>query len=214
MNETKFIIIRHGQSIGNLQRKFLGHTDLDITELGYKQADAVAEYLKDEKIDAVYSSDLQRAFHTVEPIANKRALKVIPMQGLREIFAGDWENEYADVLKNEFEKDYSIWKNDIGNARCTNGESVLELQQRVLDEIIKIAEENPGKTVCIGTHATPIRVLNAAARGISKDEIKDIPWASNASVTRVIYKDGKFEMLSYSEDEYLGDFRTVMFKGV
>ena len=54
-------MIRHGQSIGNLNRVYLGHTDWDLTELGYKQAELVCEYLKDEKIDIIYSSDLIRA---------------------------------------------------------------------------------------------------------------------------------------------------------
>ena len=213
--KTKIILIRHGQSIGNLERKFLGHTDLDITELGYQQADCVAEYLKNEIIDVIYSSDLQRAYHTVVPIAKKRNLEIIKNKELREIYAGDWENVYADDLCKDYEKDYGIvWKTDIGNARCTNGESVVELQKRVMTELIKIAKENQGRTVCIGTHATPIRTICAAINNISKDEIKNIPWATNASVTRVEYENGKFKMISYGEDEFLGNIKTVMFKNI
>ena len=51
INKIKIILVRHGQSIGNQTRVFLGHTDLDLSELGYKQANATAEYLKNEKID-------------------------------------------------------------------------------------------------------------------------------------------------------------------
>ena len=206
--ETKIILIRHGQSIGNLNKTFLGHTDLDLSELGYKQAECVCEFLSEEKIDAVYSSDLKRAAHTVEPIAKMRGLEVIKTEGMREIFAGDWEGKKFEELDVIYEKEYTVWKTDIGNAVCTNGENTAELQKRVLAEITKIAEENPGKTVCIGTHATPIRVLAAAWTGKTKDEIKDIPWAVNCSVTTAIYKNGTFELITYNENNFIGDLNT------
>jgi len=214
MSETRIILIRHGQSIGNFTRHFLGHTDLDLTETGYEQARITADYLKNEKIDVVYSSDLIRAVNTVTPIAKMRGLEIIKSRNLREIFAGDWENTHIQKLCDEFSKDYDVWKNNIGYAVCTNGESFIELQKRVLSEVTKIAEENLGKTVCIGTHATPIRALSAAWSGKSKDTVKDIPWATNASITRAVYSNGKFELLSYGEDEFLAEAKTVMFKNI
>ena len=62
--ETKIILIRHGQSLGNAQKIYLGHTDLDLSDVGREQAHAAAEYFKDEEISAIYSSDLLRAYNT------------------------------------------------------------------------------------------------------------------------------------------------------
>ena len=214
MYRTQLILIRHGQSIGNFTRHFLGHTDLDLTQTGYEQARITAKYLENEKIDVVYSSDLIRSVNTVTPIAEMRGLEIIKSRNLREIFAGDWENTHVERLCDEFSADYDVWKHDIGNSVCTNGESFIELQKRVLAEVTKIAEENLGKTVCIGTHATPIRSLNAAWSGIPKDGVKDIPWATNASITRAVYENGKFELISYGEDEFLEESKTVMFKNI
>ena len=214
MNTTKIIMIRHGQSVGNFERRFLGHTDLDITEIGYKQADRVCEFLKNEHIDVIYSSDLQRAVHTVEPLAKVKNLQIVKDKGLREIFAGDWENVEVDRLYSEFGDDFHFWKNDIGNARCTNGESVLELKERIFKRITEIAKENSGKTVCIGTHATPIRVTRAAVENVSKDDMKNIPWANNASITRLDYNDGKFTLVSYGYDEFLGELKTEFVKNL
>lgn len=214
MSKTKLILIRHGQSIGNLNRVYLGHTDWDLSELGYQQADLVCDFLKNEKIDAVYSSDLMRAYNTVLPIANQRGLSIIKNKNLREIFAGEWEGKHYEELVSEYEKPYHIWKTDIGNAGCTGGETVIVLQKRIFDEIRKIAEENMGKTVCIGTHATPIRTLNAAVNNISKDEMYQIPWATNASVTVLEYNNCKFTMLKYGEDAFLGDAITVFGRNI
>ena len=65
--EEKIIIIRHGQSIGNLKRIYLGHTNLGLSELGAEQAEIAARYFKNEKISAIYSSDLDRAYYTALP---------------------------------------------------------------------------------------------------------------------------------------------------
>ena len=214
MKKTKLIIVRHGQSMGNLVDKFLGHTDLDLTEKGYLQASLVADYLDGIEIDKIYASDLKRAYNTVVETAKRKGIEIIPEKGLREIFAGDWENMGFDDLKNTYVEDYSVWLNDLGNARCTNGESVAELQERVCSTLAEIAENNPGKTVLIGTHATPIRVFYAKWNGFSLDEIKNIPWAPNASVTVAEYEDGKFVVGEYGKNDYLGAEATALPKNV
>ena len=55
---TKFYLIRHGESQANKNGVFIGHTDIDLTEKGHKQAQLTAEYLKDVTVDAIYASDL------------------------------------------------------------------------------------------------------------------------------------------------------------
>ena len=81
---TRFIIIRHGQSLGNAKRILLGHTDWDLSDLGREQAVFTARALSGRKIDAVYSSDLLRAYNTVLPEAAERGLEVITEPGLRD----------------------------------------------------------------------------------------------------------------------------------
>lgn len=73
---TILLLVRHGESLGNARREFLGHTNKDLSELGYKQAEKTAEYLSKVKIDAVYSSDLIRAHNTALPHAKLRNLPV------------------------------------------------------------------------------------------------------------------------------------------
>lgn len=214
MKETKLLIIRHGQSIGNLERRFLGHTDLDLSELGYKQAEITKEYLKNEKIDVIYSSDLKRAYNTVKPIAESRNMEIKTSKNLREIYAGEWENGDYEYLSQNFADEYEKWKTDIGNACCNGGESVAELQQRVYEEVMKIATENIGKTVCIGTHATPIRTLFAKIEDVKKENMHEVPWATNASVTTVIYSDGKLKIVKYAEDEFMGENISKFSKGI
>jgi len=206
---TTLYFIRHGQSLGNLHRRFLGHTNLDLSELGYKQAEKTAEFFKDIHIDAIYSSDLCRAFNTVKPLADMKNLTVIPRTRLREINSGKWENLEFDRILTEYEADYKVWLTDIGNAVCTEGESVAHLQQRVATEVEAIAKAHEGQRVVIGTHATPIRAMTCIWRGLPISEMKNIPWIANASVTKVIYDKGVGKIEEYELTDHLGDIATA-----
>ena len=88
---TKLIIVRHGQTLWNLERKYQGHSDIALTDTGLKQAQAVAERLAEEAVAAVYASDLSRAYKTAGYIAAKHNLTVHTVPELREIKFGDWE---------------------------------------------------------------------------------------------------------------------------
>ena len=207
--KTIIYLIRHGESQGNAIRAFLGHTDLDLSEKGHIQAQKTALYLKDIHADVIYASDLRRAYSTALHTAVLKNMEIIKNKNLREIYAGDWEGRLFDNLEKEYPQSYHIWRNDIGNARPDGGEAVLDLQKRIAGEITKIAKDNMGKTVFIFTHATPIRTFKAFCDKKPTDEMKDIPWASNASVTRAEYSDGSFVVTDYSVDEFLSDIKTV-----
>ena len=199
---TKFYIVRHGQSEGNALIKFLGHTDLGLTELGHKQGKKTAEYLKDKGIDAIYSSDLVRAYDTAKYLGDMIGLEPVKSQNLREIFAGEWEGRNLTEIIELYEN-YQVWLNDFGKVRCDGGESTLELQHRIAKELVRIAEENEGKTVMIATHAGAIRVMSCIWLGMDISEAKDVLWVSNASVTDVIYDNGKWILGTIGYDEHL-----------
>ena len=201
--KTTLLIVRHGESLGNRDERFLGHTDLGLSELGKKQAEALTAALCGRHIDAVYSSDLCRARMTVEGAATLRGLTVIPERGLREIFAGDWENRKFDELIARWPNERHLWKFDIGNACPPNGEPVAELYSRVYNTFLSIAEQNPGKTLLIGTHATPVRALTARLMGHGLAGMKDIPWAKNASITTVEYEDGGLTLVDAADARHL-----------
>jgi broad specificity phosphatase PhoE len=210
----RLIFVRHGQSLGNKVRSFLGHTNLDLSELGYMQAEITGKYLSKRNIDVIYSSDLIRAYHTSLPLAKYKNIVPEKRENLREIFAGEWENQLFDDLVENRKDTYGVWKENIGFAVPDGGESVWDLRNRIIKEVTSIAEENDGKTVAIFTHATPIRTFFSFVRGLSREEIKDIPWASNASVSEALFENGKFSEISYSIDDFLGEIGSTFPKNV
>lgn len=202
---TKLLFIRHGQSASNLDGSFTGSTNVALTDLGLRQAATTADYVvRTYAVDAVYASDLQRAFNTGKAVADKLGLPVHPHQGLREIFAGLWEGQPFTYLMTAYPETFAgVWRNDIGNSTCDGGESVAQLMQRVSAAVREIAEANPGKTVVIATHATPVRCMECISQGKTLSEMKDIPWVTNASVTEIHYESGVFTEVVSSYDKHL-----------
>lgn len=206
---TKLILVRHGQSEANLTKRFAGHYNCDLTQSGKLQAEKVAEFLTANfNIDKIYSSDLLRAYNTAVPTANKLGLDIIKDTQLREISAGDWEGNEFDEILNKFPNDYNVWLNDIGNAVCTNGESVKALYERVLNEITRICKENEGKTILITTHATPIRAFQTYVQNGDFTAMRDITWVPNCSTTLCAYDNGKFSFEYIGFNDYLEELKT------
>lgn len=207
---TRILLVRHGESLGNEKKIFCGRTDVPLTEKGRKQACATAEYLKDTHMDAVFASPLERAFKTGVEIAKYHSLSVTADEGLLEIWGGYWEEKSFPEILALYPEDRNTWNENIGLSRCTGGESVLEVQARVSAHVEKLAQENDGKTILLATHAMATRSFIAKVKGLKPDEIKDLPWPTNASVTTVEYENGTFRLVEFSHDEHLKDLITTL----
>ncbi len=207
---TKLIIVRHAQSLANKAEVFIGHKDMDLTDVGHEQARLLGEYLVEKAfpIDVIYSSDLLRPYHTIEPYAKAVGKDIIKDKGLREIFAGEWEgHKYVDLL-HLFPENYYAWLHDIGNCQCNGGESTKDLYERINSTVDKIAERHDGQTVLIATHATPLRCLYARVRGVGTEGMKDIKWCENTAINIFEYSSGVLEAIELNICEHLGSLRT------
>ena len=110
---TKMIFVRHGQSEANLAEIFAGHTDIPLTDLGKRQAENTAQFLKDYPIDVIYSSDLLRAMQTAEPTARMHGMEILPDERLREIYAGEWEGVTFAALMEKYPTEFGeVWRFD------------------------------------------------------------------------------------------------------
>ena len=207
--QTKLLIIRHGQSFGNLEKRCCGHEDVDLTELGIQQAYVCAERLRNEKIDAIYSSDLIRAHKTAVPHSKLRNLPIIDSVNLREIYLGDWENSKVEFLQTHYRDSYLIgWCQNFGTFCPPNGESVPQLAERLYNEILRIAKENVGKTVLITTHSAALRAFWGKISNIPASELAEkIQYAQNTSISTVVYDGENLLPISYSDGEHLNNIK-------
>ena len=205
---TTLLLIRHGASCANVEHRFVGQTDSPLSEWGKAQAERTADYIvANYAVDRVYASDLSRAYQTGKVIADRLGIEVIPDRRLREIHVGIWEDScFAEMLA-KGEPFFRLWKQDFGKIVCPEGESVAEVQKRMAEALEQIARENDGKTVAVASHAAAIRSVQCLYEGKTLEEMKDIPWVTNASVTVLQYADNRMKLVSVGYDAHLGDIR-------
>jgi len=204
-----FIIIRHGYSMGNKEKRFSGQMDVPLDEVGHLQAASAADYiLKNFKVDSVYSSDLSRAFETVKPIADALGLTVCQRQDLREVDVGKWQGKRIEDVKREYPDSFALYKENPGMARFDGGENYADVMQRGRKAFEKIAAENEGNTVVVGTHGGVIRTLRAAWGNVPPDQIKDIPHVPNGSVSIANYENGSVIWQCIGFTDHLADKTT------
>lgn len=206
---TTIYIIRHGESEANERDLFLGHGDLELTQRGISQARMAADYLNTHvgRPDAIYASDLKRAYRTAQATAEHFDMPITKDPNLREIDAGQWDFVPFSHLQKQFPETYSLWMKDIGNSRCDGGESVAQLQRRVVGAITDIAKKHENSTLFVFSHGTPIRVFAAHCLA---SRITDVPWATNASVTQVIYNDDAFRLVEYGRNDFMQGLITAL----
>lgn len=208
---TTLLLIRHGESEANRQRVFAGQYDPELTDKGLKQAELTAHFVAHKySVDLIYSSDLKRAYKTAQCLGQLLGLDVIKEPGMREINAGQWEKVKFVDLPVLYPAEFAVWNEHIGLSTCTGGESVRQLGDRILVTLERIAQANDGKTVAIGTHATPVRVAQSLIQTGGLDAMENIPWVANASVTEICYDNGKWNVVAVSQDNHLAEFRTSL----
>lgn len=201
---TKFILVRHGQSKANEGGFLAGVTDVPLSTLGEKQANAVSEYiLNTYKVDVIYSSPLERACNTVKGVADELNLPIIKETDLREFDFGELEGLTLEEIKNNFDNGYSRWAKDPGVVVPNGGESMTHLQERVVKKLKEIAEIEDGKTVLIGSHSSVIRALQCYVQGLPLTKMKNTPWVVNGSIAEINYDGEDFYIFKYGYDGHL-----------
>lgn len=162
----ELILIRHGETAGNLRPTALGTTDLPLTERGKRQAHSLARIFHLEKPEAIYTSPLCRAKDTAEAIARPHHMLAETMLDLAERNFGVWENLPVDEIRLRFPEDYAAWQQDMADFVIPGGESAKEAFNRnirLVDDLIK--RHIDGRVILV-THLGCIRNILAHLLGM------------------------------------------------
>lgn len=156
----RLIMVRHGQTDGNSNKRFVGHQDIPLNETGLQQVHSVARRLMTERPAAIFSSDLQRAYttaHTIqlaiqESIKPDPAPELITDRRLREIHFGAWEGLTYSEIEAVYPEVLGRWEADIYHTAAPGGESLEQLADRVLEFLEYLQQAYAGKTVIVAGH--------------------------------------------------------------
>lgn len=183
---TRLYLIRHGQSAGNAEGRFGGHGPTPLSELGREQAEKTAKLLAKEGISAIYSSDLDRAVQTAEPLAKLLDLPIHATTSFRERHVGVLEGLTFDESKAEYPKDYYALVNRNINHVISGGESYRHLLRRATAKLNEVIRAHPGERIAIYSHTGAICYLTLYLIGAIHRGTKSTPWliTSNCGINR------------------------------
>ncbi len=199
---VRVILIRHGQTAWNASGRLQGQQDIPLDETGERQAMAVAQALADEDLDALYSSDLQRATATAQPLAHRLALEVHTDPGLRERGFGCLEgNTYAEI-EARWPEDARAWRQRALHARPGGGESLTGFYTRCLETATRLVQHHGGQSVALVAHGGVLDCLYRAAVGVALDAPRS--WQlGNATVNRLLWTPQGFSLVGWNDDQHL-----------
>lgn len=197
---TRVFLVRHGQTEWNATRRFQGHHDVPLSAAGVRQAERLALRLAGEPLSAVYTSDLLRAFETARVIASRHAgIAALPLKELREIDMGEWEGKTFDEIRDTAPCAAVKWLEDTVNNPIPGGESYAQLRDRVVPRVLELVQAHPDSSICIVSHAGPVKLLLCHALGLGPEGRRRLDLA-NASLSAVSYSPGESPRVLFMND--------------
>jgi len=163
---SKLLLVRHGDTELNSAQRFWGQTDVELSAAGLKQAERLRDRLATQRIDAVYSSNLQRALVTAKTIASERQLEVIICPELRETNFGEFEGLTFEEITQLYPEMTKLWTDWSLQMRFPGGEGVDELNTRVSKFLDELRKHAPEETILIVAHSAPLRLIICHLLGI------------------------------------------------
>ncbi|MCX6013183.1 MAG: histidine phosphatase family protein [Chloroflexi bacterium] len=199
---TRVLLVRHGQTEANIKNYYMGWSEEDLNQTGYKQVHLLAARLSRLPVKAVYSSPLKRAFNTATIIAEPHKVEVVTMDKLKEINLGEWQGLYAEDIMHRWPDLWKQSRTDPSDLTLPGGESYAQVVNRAIAAFEQILADNLGKHVVLVTHDVVIRVLAAYTLGVSNSIYRRMT-IGNASISTVSIIDGKRYLILLNDTAHL-----------
>lgn len=203
---TEILLIRHGETAWNAIRRLQGHLDVPLNAEGERQAARLGRSLADVRLDAVFSSDLQRARQTAAAIAGHHALPVQTDAGLRERCYGAFEGMLYAEISERYPQDFAAWKARDIDARFPASvhvaETMREFASRTIGAIKRIASEGRYRRIAMVAHGGVLECAYRAAlrMDFAQERTFDI---FNASVNRFSWDGEELKLLQWGDVSHL-----------
>ena len=187
MTITKIVLIRHGETAWNAERRLQGHIDIALNDEGLRQAGALGAGLAGASFDAIYASDLQRAHQTAQAVARFHNMPVLTEPGLRERCFGGFEGLLYAEIAQRFPREFAAWQARDADGEMPAGvreaETFRQFYQRCMGAITAIARRHPGQTLALVAHGGVLECAYRAALDLSLETPRNFP-VLNASINR------------------------------
>jgi len=203
---TTILLIRHGETAWNAERRLQGHIDIALNGEGERQAALLGAALAGEPIHHIVASDLARARQTAEAIAAARGARVAIDPALRERCYGGFEGLLYSEIAARFPLEFAAWQARNVDAELppgnNQGETFRRFHERTTSAIAFHAAAHPGKTIALVAHGGVLECAYRAALGLPLETPRDFK-VLNASVNRFVVEEGALRLVSWGEVSHL-----------
>jgi probable phosphoglycerate mutase len=195
---TRILAVRHGETAWNRDTRIQGHSDIELNEHGRWQAARLADALRDEPIDACYASDLLRALETAQAVARTRGQTVTTHTGLRERCFGRFEGHTWTELEHRFPEESLAWRKRVPDFAPAGGESLLQLEARVVSTVRELAARHPGEQILMVAHGGVLDILYRAATRLDLQAPRS--WElTNTAINRLLWSPEGLGLVGWAE---------------
>ena len=204
MQVTRILAVRHGETAWNRDTRIQGHTDIDLNEHGRWQAGRLAQALREEPIAAFYASDLARARDTAQAVARLHGGVVQTHTGLRERCFGRFEGRTWAELEAQHPVEATAWRQRVPDFAPPGGESLLQLQARVVAAVTELAARHPGEQVLVVAHGGVLDILYRAATRLDLQAPRS--WTmTNTAINRLLWTPEGLGLVGWADTGHLQD---------
>jgi probable phosphoglycerate mutase len=186
---TRLLLIRHGATVLSAEDRFAGSTDVELSDQGRLQAEALAARLMEEKLSAIYCSPMKRTIETAKIIAGQLHPGPEHRAALKEIDHGHWEGLTRAEVEAKSSAEYNSWEKDPFTFAPEGGESGLSVLARALPEIRRIVVAHPDQNVAVVSHKATLRLVLSSLLGIDARGYRDHLDQSPCCLNVVDFKD-------------------------
>ena len=202
MSATTLVLVRHGETAWNAAGRIQGHTDVALNGLGVAQAEALGRRLAREGFDAVYSSDLVRAFHTARPAVPDPDRTIIKDRRLRERHLGVLQGLTGEEAMAGQPAAWKAFKSRDSDLELAGGESLGEFSRRIVDFIEDVLDRHAGSRILLVTHGGVLDAAYRHATGMPLSALRTFP-IYNASVNVITHDSGRWKIEAWGDVSHL-----------
>jgi len=199
---TRLVAVRHGETAWNVDTRIQGQLDIGLNDTGRRQAERLGRVMADARLDAVYSSDLERAHDTARALARHAKLPVRTDTSLRERAFGVFEGMTFAQIEQRFPEAARRWRQRDSAFGPEGGERLGDFYARVVAGVASIAARHRGQHIAVVTHGGVLDALYRAAARIALDAPRT--WqVGNASINRLLHGDHGFTLVGWADTLHL-----------
>ncbi len=202
---AKLILVRHGETVWNVEKIYRGRTDVNLDEVGIKQAKLLGKYLSNWELEAIYSSPLRRAIDTANIIARYHKIAVQVTRGLIDFDYGEWQSLPEQEAKRLYPTLHNEWHNNPHRVKMPGGESLEDVRRRAIGVVNDVLSKYQGSVILV-SHRVVNKVLICSLLGLDNSYFWNIKQ-DVGGITIFNCVDGRFVLTRHNDTSHLKELQ-------